>query len=246
MKHATIAEAPTVLNTNDKAMWVLGYNAALDAYEAPDGYELVIVQKLQPADEPDWDDCIRQAEVATGLKVERHTLSIVIREVRRWLAGRNAGLAIPRAPSTDAITAALPQWPHLTGSSVCPLCGHDTPHDHTPREITIYRNGVNWGQRNGAEPWLGNDHQGVAKDESSDAGRIGTARWPGADHHHEHRARQSDPHGADHQCDSGRAGLSSGGEVPSEVTRGVSLPDPQPKAPPATDAGSSRDGGEQR
>jgi hypothetical protein len=31
MKHATIADAPAVLNTNDKAMWVLGYNAAVDA-----------------------------------------------------------------------------------------------------------------------------------------------------------------------------------------------------------------------
>lgn len=47
----------------------------------------------RPADEPDWDECIRQAEVATGLRVERHTLSIVIREVRRWLAGRTTGAA---------------------------------------------------------------------------------------------------------------------------------------------------------
>jgi hypothetical protein len=30
MKRATIADAPAVLNTNDKAMWVLGFNAALD------------------------------------------------------------------------------------------------------------------------------------------------------------------------------------------------------------------------
>lgn len=57
----------------------------------PEGHTLVMVPKLQPADEPNWEECIRQAEVATGLKVERHTLSIVIREVRRWLAGRTAG-----------------------------------------------------------------------------------------------------------------------------------------------------------
>jgi hypothetical protein len=58
----------------------------------PDAYQLAMVPKLQPGDEPDWDECIRQAEAATGLKVERHTLSIVIREVRRWLAGRTAGV----------------------------------------------------------------------------------------------------------------------------------------------------------
>jgi hypothetical protein len=57
-----------------------------------------MVPELQPQDEPDWDECIRQAEVATGLKVERHTLSIVIREVRRWLAGRQAEV-LAAAPS---------------------------------------------------------------------------------------------------------------------------------------------------
>lgn len=41
-------------------------------------------------DEPDFDECIRQAEIATGLKVERNTASIVIREVRRWLAQKRA------------------------------------------------------------------------------------------------------------------------------------------------------------
>lgn len=41
-----------------------------------------------PSEEPDWQYCIAQAEEATGLKVERHTISIVIREVRRWIAAR--------------------------------------------------------------------------------------------------------------------------------------------------------------
>ena len=36
--------------------------------------------------EPDWDDVISQAETATGLPVERHTFSIIQREIRRWLA----------------------------------------------------------------------------------------------------------------------------------------------------------------
>lgn len=44
--------------------------------------------------EPDWDDIREQAEEATGLKVERHTYSIVIREVRKRLAATP-----PRAPT---------------------------------------------------------------------------------------------------------------------------------------------------
>lgn len=35
MKRATINDAPKVLNINDRAMWVLGYNAALDAAPVP-------------------------------------------------------------------------------------------------------------------------------------------------------------------------------------------------------------------
>jgi hypothetical protein len=56
--------------------------------EVPEGYKLVMVPNESPTDEPDWDECIRQAEVSTGLKVERNTLSIVIREVRRWLIAK--------------------------------------------------------------------------------------------------------------------------------------------------------------
>lgn len=31
MKRATIEDAPAILNTNDKAMWVIGYNEGIDA-----------------------------------------------------------------------------------------------------------------------------------------------------------------------------------------------------------------------
>lgn len=31
------------------------------------------------------DECIRQAELATGLKVDRTTFSIIKREIRRWI-----------------------------------------------------------------------------------------------------------------------------------------------------------------
>lgn len=44
---------------------------------------------LIPGDEPDWDEVLSQAEVATGLKVERHTFSIIMREVRHWLHERS-------------------------------------------------------------------------------------------------------------------------------------------------------------
>lgn len=51
MKRATINDAPAVLNLNDKAMWVLGYNAALDASPVPSpdqGAELLdIIQTIE-------------------------------------------------------------------------------------------------------------------------------------------------------------------------------------------------------
>jgi hypothetical protein len=34
MKQATIKDAPAVLNTNDRAMWVLGFNEALERCRA--------------------------------------------------------------------------------------------------------------------------------------------------------------------------------------------------------------------
>lgn len=70
--------------------------APQQAEAAPAGYRLVMVPDAAPGDEPDWDECIRQAEVATGIKVERHTISIVIREVRRWLAHRQADKKAPQ------------------------------------------------------------------------------------------------------------------------------------------------------
>jgi len=72
---------------------------AVQAYpEVPEGYKLVIVPQ-ESTDEPDWDECKRQAEVVTGLKVEQHTFSILKREVRRWIA------SLPAAQSADAVDA---------------------------------------------------------------------------------------------------------------------------------------------
>ena len=55
----------------------------------PDGYKLVMVPDEAAPDEPDWDECKRQAEVSTGLKVEPNTFSILKREVRRWIAHKS-------------------------------------------------------------------------------------------------------------------------------------------------------------
>ena len=57
---------------------------------APEGYKLVVVPDEVAPDEPDWEECVRQAEVSTGLKVDRNTFSIVKREIRRWIAHKYA------------------------------------------------------------------------------------------------------------------------------------------------------------
>lgn len=57
--------------------------------DPPPGWKLVLVPE-DTGPEPDWDDVRAQAEEALGLKVEQHTYSIIIREVRRWLAARQA------------------------------------------------------------------------------------------------------------------------------------------------------------
>ena len=33
-----------------------------------------------------------------------------------------------------------------SGTMTCPLCGRDNPHEHSPTEIIIYRNGVKYGR----------------------------------------------------------------------------------------------------
>lgn len=54
MKQATIANAPTVLNVNDKAMWVLGHNAAVDALDAiPTNWELSFGNDDEE-EKPEW------------------------------------------------------------------------------------------------------------------------------------------------------------------------------------------------
>jgi len=60
-----------------------------EAAPVPPGYKLVLVPEEAAPDEPDWEDVRRQAEVSTGIKVNDHTMSIMIREVRRWIAHKS-------------------------------------------------------------------------------------------------------------------------------------------------------------
>lgn len=104
------------------AVWAEAQSKEPQAEAVPAGYRLVMVPDAAPSDEPDWDECIRQAEAATGIKVERHTISIVIREVRRWLAHRQADKKAPQqAEATDSMGIPL--------SCGKPLC---SPGDHHP------------------------------------------------------------------------------------------------------------------
>jgi hypothetical protein len=75
--------------------------------ECPDGYKLVMVEIDAPRNEPDWDECIRQAELSTGIKVERNTLSIIIREVRRWLLSTPPAAPVQEPVDRNIITRFL-------------------------------------------------------------------------------------------------------------------------------------------
>lgn len=68
------------------------------AANVPDGYKLVLVPDELADDEPDWDECKRQAEEAYGLKVGDQTMPILIREVRRWIEQKWAAPAPEMKP----------------------------------------------------------------------------------------------------------------------------------------------------
>lgn len=50
----------------------------------------------------------------------------------------------PETPSYENIKDILPSM--LQGGFKCPLCRKDSPHEHSPIEIIIYRNGVKYGR----------------------------------------------------------------------------------------------------
>jgi hypothetical protein len=77
--------------------YMRGFNDAKAQFAPPSAQQAT-------GDEPDWDECIRQAEVATGLKVERNTMSIVIREVRRWLMTKELVAGLQATGSGQVLT----------------------------------------------------------------------------------------------------------------------------------------------
>lgn len=157
----------------------------------------------------DGDDCFYSAKKVNAFLKELHTT-----------------LTSP-APTTEPPAAQAAQLPSASDIAdklnvaqrgfMCPLCGRDRPHPHSPEEITIYRNGMKWERNNGAKSWVGEDFARAAKDERHDAGTSGGAVGFGADQHHEHRARQADSHRAHDQRDSRGDGLQGVGDIPKEV-----------------------------
>lgn len=151
-------------------------------------------------------------------------LDFARRVAAAWLPETPApseGLAIPTANQIAEDLAAAKR------GATCPMCGWDRPHEHTPREIIIYRNGIKWGVRNGNEPWP-ND-QGPAQDERDDAARTRGEVGAGENEHHEHRAGQPNTDRADIASHSGRDGVSSDREIRTPDGReGIDQPRPVP------------------
>lgn len=87
--------------------------------QVPAGFKLVMVPDDVAPDEPDWDECKRQAEVATGLKVEPHSFSILKREIRRWLAHRTRRLVAHSVQLDDLESAAVNAMGTELGELAC-------------------------------------------------------------------------------------------------------------------------------
>jgi len=68
---------------------IAALTAQVEQAELPPGWMTVVVPKdIGP--EPDWEDVRYQAETAIGIRLDSSVFSIVIREVRRWLAAQQA------------------------------------------------------------------------------------------------------------------------------------------------------------
>jgi hypothetical protein len=121
--------------------------------------------------------------------------------------------------TAESIDEIIERLPNSRLGSRCPMCGVDHPHTHTPREITIFRNGAKYAARQ--QEYARADHQGAAQDEVHDTGGTGAGGRAGAHEHHEHRARQSDADGRDGVEDGGSAGVSDRGQVREAVAAPV-------------------------
>lgn len=147
-------------------------------------------------------------------------------------------LAAPGAAIAAREQEALPSHQEmavLMGSasrgSMCPLCGWDTPHQHSPEEIIIYRNGVKWGRNNGKEQWTGEVRPSATQNEPSDAIRVGRPMRAPANQHHEHRAGQSDSDRANAAGNRGGDGVHGDSGLQEEAV--VESREEAPATPPA-------------
>ncbi len=109
-------------------------------------------------------------------------------QMLRTLASKPVAPPEREAPSIGQIIEVAESWQR---GFMCPLCGHDQPHEHSPREITIYRNGVKWGLKNGTEQWPWKGYPSPSKNAGHDSKGVGRQGGHGTDQHHEHRVGQS-------------------------------------------------------
>jgi hypothetical protein len=81
MKPVTIADAPAFLNTNDKAMWVLGYNAAVERAQA-DEKPWPLTGCTGPLSDCDMED----APGVTAPRVGRGSAGEALQAIVEWAA----------------------------------------------------------------------------------------------------------------------------------------------------------------
>lgn len=145
----------------------------------------------------------------------------------QWSALAPPASAASELPNPHEMAEAMAA---VSRGSTCPLCGWNYPHQHSPVEIIIYRNGVKWG-RHATQPWTGSDDQGLAQELRSDPGAVSGEDWAEPNEHHEYRGGQSDSDRASDDRDCGGAGLPTCGEFPS--TREIGELDSASLAAPA-------------
>ena len=135
-------------------------------------------------------------------------------QARAALASKPVAPPEREAPSIGQIIEVAESWQR---GFMCPLCGHDQPHEHSPREITIYRNGVKWGLKNGTEQWPWKGYPSPSKNAGHDSKGVGRQGGHGTDQHHEHRVGQSGSDRAHDQSTGRRDGIHGACDVSAKV-----------------------------
>lgn len=148
-------------------------------------------------------------------------------QARAALASKPVAPPEREAPSIGQIIEVAESWQR---GFMCPLCGHDQPHEHSPREITIYRNGVKWGLKNGTEQWPWKGYPSPSKNAGHDSKGVGRQGGHGTDQHHEHRVGQSGSDRAHDQSTGRRDGIHGACDVSAKVDA----------TPPASNAAAVR------